>query len=113
MEKKMIDEIREYVAMPGKLPALIELFNTKTLALLEKHGMKVIQIGMTSIGDHSFGEVVYTLRFKDLAEMECKWAAFLADKDFVSALAKSTADGPLLQSMKRRVVTFAPFGEER
>ncbi len=105
----MIDEVREYVAVPGKLPALIERFNKHAFRLFAKHGMEVVQIGMTSIGDNSFNEIVYTLRFANLAELDCKWAALLADQEMISALAESEADGPLVQAMRRRLLTSEPF----
>ncbi len=105
----MIDEVREYVAAPGKLPALIERFNKHAFRLFAKHGMEVVQIGLTSIGDHSFNEIVYTLRFETLAELDDKWTALLADQEMISVLTESEADGPLIQSIRRRLLTSAPF----
>lgn len=105
----MIHEVREYVAVPGKLSALIERFNNHALRLFTKHGMEVVQIGMTSIGDNSFNEIVYTLRFANLAELDSKWAALLADQEMISALTESEVNGPLVQSMRRRLLTSEPF----
>ncbi len=106
---EVIDEVREYVAAPGKLPALIDRFNKHAFRLFAKHGMEVVQIGMTSIGDQSFNEIVYTLRFASLAELDSKWAALLADREMISALSESEANGPLIQSMRRRLLTSEPF----
>ena len=36
----MIYEMRSYRAMPGRLPDLIKRFDTITLKLFEKHGIK-------------------------------------------------------------------------
>lgn len=105
----MIYEVREYLAVPGKLSALIERFNKHALRLFAKHGMEVVQIGMTSIGDNSFNEILYTLRFANLAELEAKWAALLADQEMISTLTESEADGPLVQSIRRRLLTTEPF----
>jgi hypothetical protein len=105
----MIDEVREYVAVPGKLPALIERFNKHAFRLFAKHGMRVVQIGMTSVGDNSFNEIVYTLRFENLAEMDSKWTALLADQEAISVFTESEVDGPLIQSIRRRVLMTEPF----
>jgi hypothetical protein len=64
---------------------------------------------MTSFGDNSFNEIVYTLRFANLADMEAKWTALLTDQEMISAFAETEADGPLVQSIRRRVLTSAPF----
>jgi hypothetical protein len=105
----MIDEVREYVAAPGKLPALIERFNKHAFRLFAKHGMEVVQIGMTSVGDNSFNEIVYTLRFENLAELDAKWTALLADQEAISVFTESELDGPLIQSIRRRLLMTEPF----
>jgi hypothetical protein len=102
-------ELREYVAVPGRLPVLIERFNTTTIPLFAKHGMELVQIGRTSIGERSFGELVYTLAFADLADMDAKWAAFVQDPEWVAAEAASETDGPLIQTLRRRVLDPSPF----
>ena len=107
----MLYEVREYVAMPGRLASLITRFNEHTFRLFDKHQMDLVQIGVTSVGDHSFNEVVYTLRFADLADMEHKWGEFVRDPEWVAAFRASEAEGPLVQSMRRRLVDGSSFGE--
>jgi hypothetical protein len=102
-------ELREYVAVPGRLPALIDRFNTVTLSLFTKHGMELVQIGRTNIGERSFGELVYTLRFESLADMDAKWAAFVEDPEWIAAESASEAAGPLIQTLRRRVLDPGPF----
>ncbi|GAA0603231.1 NIPSNAP family protein [Sporichthya brevicatena] len=105
----MISEIREYVAMPGRLPDVIAFFHEDVIPLFHKHGMEFTQMGVTTIGDNSFGEFVYTMRFADLAEMEQKWGAFVADPGFGSALAAREAKGPLYRAIRRRVIDSGQF----
>ncbi|MFC7659108.1 NIPSNAP family protein [Pseudonocardia benzenivorans] len=69
----MLYEVREYVVTPGRLESLITRFKEHALPLFVKHQMDLVQIGVTSVGDHSFNEVVYMLRFTDVADMERKW----------------------------------------
>ncbi|WP_093355620.1 NIPSNAP family protein [Pseudonocardia ammonioxydans] len=107
----MIYEVREYVAVPGRMPAIIKLFREVTLPLFDKHDMEVVSVGRTSLGDHSFNELVYVLQFSDLTELDAKWSSFLADADWAAALSSYEADGPLHQSIRRRVVDPSPFSE--
>jgi hypothetical protein len=97
-------EFREYVAVPGRLAAVIDLFEKATAPLFRKHGMELVSAGRTMIGENSFNELVYTLRFEDLGDLERKWGAFLGDPEWVEAVTAREAEGPMLQSMRRRIV---------
>jgi hypothetical protein len=101
-------EVREYVAVPGRLPALLALFNEHTRPLLAEHGMELVTAGMTTVGENSFNELVYTMRFADMGELERKWAEFLADPRWVAAAGASTVDGPVITSMRRRFLAADP-----
>ena len=105
----MMYELREYTAVPGRLPALIERFNATTIPLFAKHGMKLVHIGRTNFGENSFGELVYALSFADVTEMDAKWARFTQDPEWVAAETASEADGPLIQTLKRRLLDPSPF----
>ncbi|NMO94029.1 NIPSNAP family protein [Actinomycetospora sp. TBRC 11914] len=105
----MLYEVREYVAVPGRLPALVARFNDHTFRLFARYGMEVVDIGLTTIGDNSFNEIVYTMRFDDLADMERKWAQFTSDPEWVAVFAETEAEGPLIQSMRRRVLDAGAF----
>ncbi|MET7765662.1 NIPSNAP family protein [Streptomyces sp. NPDC005355] len=108
---KVIYEVREYVPVPGRLGDVVDLFRSVVIPLFRKHRMEITQAGCTTIGDNSFNELVYTMRFSDLAELERKWGAFLADPDWASALATREENGPLYQAIRRRVVDSALFDE--
>jgi len=105
----MINELREYTPMPGRLGDVIDLLKTVLIPLFRRHEMEVVQAGFTTLGDNCFNELVYTMRFADLAEMERKWTAFLADPEWPAALAEREKSGPLYQAIRRRVVDTGPF----
>lgn len=107
----MMYEVREYTPMPGRLNDAIELFKTALIPLFRRHNMEVVQAGFTTIGDNSFNELVYTMRFADLADLERKWSAFLTDPDWVTALTDREKSGPLYQAIRRRTVDSSPFDE--
>ncbi|BBX62236.1 hypothetical protein MSAS_14100 [Mycobacterium saskatchewanense] len=106
---QMLYEVREYMVIPGRLSTVIELFNEVTLGLFAKHEMDLVHIGRTWIGQESLNELVYTMRFNDLAEMESKWTAFLQDPEWIAAITAKEADGPLYQSIRRRLLDPGPF----
>jgi NIPSNAP len=105
----MIYELREYTAVPGRLPALVERFNTATCRMFGKHGMELVFLSRTELGDDSKNEVVYVLRFDSYDDLQRKWAAFLADPEWHQIAARSEEAGPLVARVRRRVLTTADF----
>ena len=71
----MIYETRVYRCLPGRLPALLNRFETITLKLWEKHGIKQAGFFTTLVGE-SNQELTYLLAWESLADREKKWAAF-------------------------------------
>ena len=64
----MIYELRIYQCIPGKLPALLKRFETKTLDIWKKHGIRptgfwTVLIGSRSDGSHGRGQSEYTGSF--------------------------------------------------
>lgn len=105
----MIYEMREYTTVPGRMPALVKRFKEHTFGLFERHGMECVFMSLTALGDNSNNELVYVMRFDDVADMETKWAAFQADPDWAAARSASEADGPIVAKLSRRVLNPAPF----
>lgn len=105
----MIYELREYTALPGRLPALVRRFNEHALKGLAKHGMEVLFISLTEFGTTSMNEIVYVLRFDSYEDLERKWQAFFADPEWIEAKRLSEVDGPIVASLQRRILTASPF----
>ena len=76
----MIYETRVYRCLPGRLPALLKRFETITLKLWEKHGIRQAGFFTTLVGE-SNQELTYLLAWESLADREKKWAAFQSDPD--------------------------------
>jgi hypothetical protein len=49
----MIHELRVLHCVPGRLPALLRRFETDTLRLFEKHGIKQLGFWTVAIGESS------------------------------------------------------------
>ena len=84
----MIYETRVYRCLPGRLPALLKRFETITLKLWEKHGIKQAGFFTTLVGQSNH-ELTYMLAWESLAEREKKWTAFMTDPEWIAARAKA------------------------
>ncbi len=82
-EERMIYEHRVYTVEPGKMEALHRRFATRTIALFEKHGMKVI--GFWEPEGRQDDELVYMLGFHSEEQMEKAWREFAEDPEWKAA----------------------------
>ncbi|HEY7294471.1 MAG TPA: NIPSNAP family protein [Dehalococcoidia bacterium] len=97
----MLYELRTYETLPGRLPALNRRFAEVTLKIFARYNMDVVGFWTNEIGGYS-NELVYMMRFDDMADRERKWKAFGADEEWQKARAASEADGPLLLRISAR-----------
>ena len=104
----MLHELRVYHCLPGRLPALLDRFETITLALWEKHGIRQAGFWTALIGE-SNNDLYYLLEWESLAEREQKWNAFQTDPDWLAARAKTEADGPILASISNQILAPTAF----
>ena len=104
----MIYETRVYRCLPGRLPALLKRFETITLKLWEKHGIKQAGFFTTLVGE-SNQELTYLLAWESLAEREKKWSAFMTDPDWTKARAESEADGQIINNIVSQLLTPTAF----
>jgi hypothetical protein len=106
--KNMILEMRVYRCLPGRLPALLKRFDTVTLKLWAKHGIKQAGFFTTLIGE-SNQELTYFLAWDSLADREKKWAAFQSDQDWISARAKTEEDGQIVGNIVSQLLVPTAF----
>jgi hypothetical protein len=104
----MIYELRVYRCLPGRLPALLKRFETTTVKLWEKHGIKQAGFFTTLIGE-SNQELTYLLAWESLADREKKWTAFQSDADWISARAKSETDGQIVGNIVSQLLVPTAF----
>jgi hypothetical protein len=104
----MIYESRVYRCLPGRLPALLKRFETITLKLWEKHGIRPAGFFTTLVGE-SNQELTYLLAWESLAEREKKWAAFQADPEWIAARAQTEADGQIVGNIVNQLLVPTAF----
>jgi len=94
----MIYELRAYHCVSGRLPALLKRFDTVTLGLWEKHGIRQAGFWTVLIGE-SNQDLYYLLQWESLAEREKKWNAFQSDPEWIAKRGESERDGPIVASL--------------
>jgi NIPSNAP protein len=104
----MILEMRVYRCVPGRLPALLKRFETITMKIWEKHGIKQAGFFTTLIGE-SNQELTYFLAWESLAEREKKWTAFQGDQEWITARARTEEDGQIVANIVSQLLTPTAF----
>jgi hypothetical protein len=108
----MLYELRIYHAAPGKLPALNKRFETITLKLWEKHGIRQVGFWTTLIGESNH-DLYYMLVWDNLVDRETRWGAFSSDPEWLSARAETERDGPLLTSLSNYILAPTDYSKLR
>lgn len=104
----MIYEMRVYRCVPGRLPALLNRFNTITLNIWERHGIKQAGFFTTLIGK-SNQELTYFLAWESLADREKKWNAFAADPEWLAKRAEIEKDGAIVENVSVQMLSPTGF----
>ncbi len=108
----MIHELRIYRCAPGRLPALLKRFESATLAIWERHGIRQAGFWTVEIGEGN-NDLYYLLEWESLAERDAKWSAFMADPEWITQRAESQKDGPILASIDNFILQPTSFSAVR
>ena len=108
----MIHELRIYHCMPGRLPNLLKRFETVTLGMWKKHGIRQAGFWTTMIGESNM-DLTYLLEWESLAERDAKWNAFQSDPDWIAARAETERDGAIVESISNQILMPTSFSSVR
>jgi hypothetical protein len=104
----MLYELRIYDCCPGRLPALLNRFDTITLKIWERHGIKQAGFWTTVIGPNNH-RLTYLLQWESLAEREKKWTTFQADPEWIEKRAATEKDAPIVANVSSEILTPTAF----
>ncbi len=104
----MIYELRVYHCVPGRLPALLKRFETITLGIWERHGIRQAGFWTTLVGS-SNQTLTYLLAWESLAERETKWTAFASDPDWLAKRAETEKDGAIVSTISNEFLVPTSF----
>lgn len=106
----MIHELRIYHCVPGRLPDLNKRFETITLKLWEKHGIR--QAGFwTVLAGPSNQCLYYLLEWDSLAEREQKWNKFVTDPEWLGKRAETEANGQIVERVENLFLAPTPYSK--
>ena len=108
----MIYELRVYRCVPGRLPALLRRFETITLGVWERHGVRQAGFWTTLVGE-SNQELTYMLAWDSMAERERIWNGIQADRDWIEKRAETERDGPIVQNITNQFLAPTSFSSVR
>jgi hypothetical protein len=104
----MIHELRVYNCVPGRLPDLLRRFETTTLELWKRHGIRQVAFWTVAIGE-SNQQLIYLLEWESLAEREQRWGAFMTDPEWLSKRAATEQNGPIVSSLSNSILVPTAF----
>ena len=108
----MIYEQRIYHCVPGRLPDLNKRFETITLKIWERHGIRPVGFWTVLVGE-SNQDLVYLLEWKDLAERERVWNTFAADPEWLAKRAETEKGGPIVASISNSFLVPTAYSKLR
>ncbi len=104
----MLYEMRVYRCVPLRLPALLKRFETVTLDLWKKHGIRQAGFWITMIGESNH-DLTYLLQWESLDERQKKWTAFQSDPEWISKRDATEKDGPIVASVMNQILQPTAF----
>lgn len=108
----MIYELRVYHCVSGRLPALLKRFETTTLKMWERHGIRQAGFWTVAIGE-SNQDLYYLLAWESLAEREKKWTAFMNDPEWQAKRAETEKDGTIVATITNTILQPTSFSSVR
>lgn len=103
-----IYELRVYHCVPGRLPHLLKRFETITLKIWEKHGIRQAGFFTTVVGE-SNQDLTYLLEWESMADRDTKWTAFQTDPDWILARTETEKDGQIVGNIVSQFLTPTAF----
>ena len=100
-------EVRIYYPKPGKYADIVDRFRQYTTKLFTKHGME--NIGYWTPTDTARHELIYILAYPNRAARDTSWKHFGADPDWKAVVAKTEANGKLVDHIDQIFMAEADF----
>lgn len=104
----MIYELRVYHCIPGRLPALLKRFETITLGLWARHGIRQAGFWTVVVGE-SNQDLYYLLQWESLGDRDKKWASFQSDPEWIAKRAETERDGAIVASITNTILQPTAF----
>lgn len=100
-------EVRIYYPTPGKYAEIVDRFRQYTTKIFEKHGME--NIGYWTPTDTTQKKLIYILAYPSREARDASWKAFGSDPEWKAVVAKTEANGKLVDHVDQIFMTDADF----
>jgi hypothetical protein len=108
----LIHELRIYHCCPGRLPVLNKRFETTTLKMWEKHGIKQVGFWTVAIGATNH-DLYYLLEWESLTQRDKIWNGFMSDPEWIAARAASEKDGPIVAEITNYILQPTSYSKTK
>jgi len=88
---------------PGRLPDLNKRFETYTLKMWAQRGIRPVGFWTVLVGENN-QDLIYMLEWKDMAERERVFGAFMSDPEWLKIRAETEKNGPIVASISNSVL---------
>ena len=106
----MLYELRRYITVPGKLPAINDRFAKHTIGFFNKHNIGIMGFWTDEIGMSN--QLTYILVFDSMADREKKWTAFQADPGWHQVRAETEAAGTIVDHVLNTFMRLTPYSPQ-
>jgi hypothetical protein len=94
--------------MPGKLPVVLKRFESTTLGLFKKYGIRNGPLFTVAVGEDNL-QVKYMIEWDSHEQRDKAWTAFRADPAWTDALSISEREGPSVARIQNELLAVVPF----
>ncbi len=104
----MINQLRTYEIFAANRQAFLDRFRDHAARLMADHGFRIQAMWEMECDGRLF--FVYLLAWTDAAEMDARWAAFMANQEWKDIKARTAAEhGNLVGEIESAVLTPTDF----
>ena len=103
-------EMRTYYASEGKLPDLMNRFQSHTLKYFEKYNMRSEGYWLP-LGENKENKMVYLLSYPSREARDKSWKEFMADKGWITVMKNSAVNGEIVAKVENvflKTTDFSP-----
>ena len=105
----VVYELRIYHANEGKLDALLARFRDHTIAIFNRHGLKLVGFWTPTDEPLKGRTLIYILKHPSRAAATANWKAFHDDQEWVKVAAESEVNGKLVEKVDSTYMSLTDF----
>src|SRR5206468_2203209 len=105
----VVYELRIYHAMEGKLDALLARFRDHTVAIFDRHGLKLVAFWTPTDEPLKGRTLIYILKHPNREAATANWKAFHDDPEWVKVSTASEVNGKLVEKVDSTYMSLTDF----